>query len=29
VGLTGRLGYNLRTIDHAGLSGGGGMALYW
>jgi len=27
--LTGRVGYALRTIDHAGLSLGGGMAFSW
>lgn len=29
LGLTGRVGYDLRTIDHAGPSLGGGIALYW
>jgi hypothetical protein len=29
VGLIGRLGYNLRTVDHAGLSVGGGMVFAW
>ncbi len=29
VGLTGRIGYNLRTIIHAGLSLGGGMVFSW
>mgnify|MGYP006935346895 CR=1 FL=1 len=29
VAITGRVGYALRTIDHAGLSIGGGMALNW
>lgn len=29
IGLTGRVGYNLRTIDHAGVSFGGGLALHW
>ena len=28
-GLTGRLGYNLRTINHAGASGGAGMVVSW
>ncbi len=27
--LTGRLGYNLRTIVHAGVSVGGGIAFHW
>lgn len=27
--LTGRLGYNLRTIVHAGVSVGGGVAFHW
>ena len=27
--LTGRIGYNLRTIVHAGLSVGGGVAVHW
>ena len=27
--LTGRLGYNLRTIIHAGVSVGGGVAFHW
>jgi hypothetical protein len=29
VGLTGRLGYNLRTIEHVGMSAGGGVTLRW
>lgn len=29
VGLSGRIGYNLRTINHAGLSLGGGMVFSW
>jgi len=29
IGFTGRLGYNLRTINHAGLSVGGGTVLSW
>ena len=28
-GLTGRLGYNLRTIEHVGMSTGGGVTLRW
>ena len=28
-GLTGRLGYNLRTIEHVGMSAGGGLTLRW
>lgn len=27
--LTGRVGYNLRTIVHAGISAGGGVAFHW
>ena len=29
IAATGRIGYALRTIDHAGLSLGGGLALSW
>lgn len=29
IELTGRLGYNLRTIVHAGVSLGGGVAFHW
>lgn len=29
VGVTLRIGYNLRTIEHAGLSAGGGLAFHW
>lgn len=29
IELTGRLGYNLRTIVHAGVSVGGGVAFHW